>query len=59
MLHFFKNQFSHNADESCIVESDVLKYKHFHGVKCKLMKCGITPAKRMIEQTRQLGLKQW
>jgi L-alanine-DL-glutamate epimerase-like enolase superfamily enzyme len=47
------------ADESCIVESDVLKcHKHFHGVNVKLMKCGgITPAKRMIEQARQLGLK--
>ena len=47
------------ADESCITETDILKcYKHFHGVNVKLMKCGgITPAKRMIEQARQLGLK--
>jgi L-alanine-DL-glutamate epimerase-like enolase superfamily enzyme len=47
------------ADESCIVESDVLKcHQNFHGVNIKLMKCGgITPAKRMIEQARKLGLK--
>ncbi|MDG2433259.1 dipeptide epimerase [Flavobacterium sp.] len=47
------------ADESCIIETDVLKcHNHFHGVNVKLMKCGgITPAKRMIEQARQLGLK--
>lgn len=47
------------ADESCIVEKDVLKcHNHFHGVNVKLMKCGgITPAKRMIEQARKLGLK--
>jgi L-alanine-DL-glutamate epimerase-like enolase superfamily enzyme len=47
------------ADESCIVETDVIKcHNHFHGVNVKLMKCGgITPAKRMIEHARQLGLK--
>ena len=47
------------ADESCIVESDVLKcHQNFHGVNIKLMKCGgITPAKRMIEQAQKLGLK--
>jgi L-alanine-DL-glutamate epimerase-like enolase superfamily enzyme len=47
------------ADESCIIETDVLKcHHHFHGINVKLMKCGgITPAKRMIEQARQLGLK--
>ena len=47
------------ADESCIIETDVLKcLNHFHGVNVKLMKCGgITPAKRMIEQARKLGLK--
>lgn len=47
------------ADESCIVEADVLKcHNHFHGVNIKLMKCGgITPAKKMIEQAKKLGLK--
>jgi L-alanine-DL-glutamate epimerase-like enolase superfamily enzyme len=47
------------ADESCIIETDVLKcHQHFHGVNVKLMKCGgITPAKKMIEQAHQLGLK--
>ena len=47
------------ADESCIIETDILKcHQHFHGVNVKLMKCGgITPAKRMIEQAKQLGLK--
>jgi len=47
------------ADESCIVESDIEKcYNHFHGVNIKLMKCGgLTPAKRMIENAKSLGLK--
>lgn len=47
------------ADESCIIEADVLKcHQHFHGVNIKLMKCGgITPAKRMISQAKSLGLK--
>lgn len=47
------------ADESCIVERDVEKcYNHFHGVNIKLMKCGgLTPAKRMIEKAKSLGLK--
>jgi L-Ala-D/L-Glu epimerase len=46
------------ADESCVSEADVPKCKgHFHGVNIKLTKCsGITPARRMIRQCRDLGL---
>ncbi|MEP6845859.1 MAG: dipeptide epimerase [Panacibacter sp.] len=47
------------ADESCVSEHDVEKcYKHFHGINIKLTKCsGITPAIRMIQKARSLGLK--
>ncbi len=47
------------ADESCIIEEDVAKcYNHFHGVNVKLVKCGgLTPARRMIAQAKQLGMK--
>jgi L-alanine-DL-glutamate epimerase-like enolase superfamily enzyme len=47
------------ADESCVVEQDVAKCAGcFDGINIKLTKCGgITPALRMIEQARQLGLK--
>ncbi len=47
------------ADESCIVEQDVIKcYQHFHGVNIKLVKCGgLTPARRMIQEAKKLGLK--
>lgn len=47
------------ADESCIDEDDVERcVGHFHGVNVKLTKCGgLTPAKRMLEKARQLGLK--
>ena len=47
------------ADESCIIEEDVLKcFNHFHGVNVKLVKCGgLTPGKRMIEEAKKLGLK--
>ena len=47
------------ADESCVLESDVEKCQgHFHGINIKLTKCsGITPALRMIERARVLGLK--
>jgi len=47
------------ADESCIEERDVLKCADgFHGVNVKLTKCGgITPAIRMLNQAKQLGLK--
>lgn len=46
------------ADEACVAEQDVLKCQHhFHGINIKLTKCsGITPARRMITQARELGL---
>jgi len=47
------------ADESCRVEVDVDRCQgHFHGVNVKLVKCGgMSPAKRMLEHARKLGLK--
>ena len=47
------------ADEACVAEADVLKcHNHFHGINIKLTKCsGITPARRMIQQARELGLQ--
>ncbi|RYY44179.1 MAG: dipeptide epimerase [Chitinophagaceae bacterium] len=47
------------ADEACVIESDVQKCQHhFHGINIKLTKCsGITPARRMIKQARELGLQ--
>ncbi len=47
------------ADESCIVESDVEKCAlHFTGINIKLTKCGgLTPALRMIQKGKELGLK--
>lgn len=47
------------ADESCIHESDVEKCKgRFHGVNIKLVKAGgITPALRMIQQAKAMGMK--
>lgn len=47
------------ADESCVLESDMLKCKdHFHGINIKLTKCsGITPARRMIAEARKHGMK--
>lgn len=47
------------ADESCVKEEDVQKcHNHFHGINIKLTKCsGITPALRMIDQARSLGMK--
>lgn len=47
------------ADESCIVEKDVVAcHGLFHGVNIKLTKCGgLTPALRMIEEAKQLGMK--
>ncbi len=47
------------ADESCIVETDVQRCQgYFHGINIKLSKCGgLTPARRMIQQARQLGLE--
>jgi L-alanine-DL-glutamate epimerase-like enolase superfamily enzyme len=47
------------ADESCVSEQDVAKcHNHFHGINIKLTKCsGITPARRMVREARQLGIK--
>lgn len=47
------------ADESCVSEHDVKKcVGRFHGINIKLMKCGgLTPARRMIEEARALGLQ--
>ncbi len=47
------------ADESCIVEGDVPRcHGHFHGINIKLVKCGgLTPARRMIQQARELQMK--
>ena len=47
------------ADESCVREEDVAACAgHFHGINIKLTKCsGLTPARRMIENARSLGMK--
>lgn len=47
------------ADESCVVEKDVERcLDHFHGINIKLTKCsGITPARRMIDKAKELGMK--
>lgn len=47
------------ADESCIAEADVQRCaRRFDGVNIKLVKCGgLTPARRMIDQARKLGLR--
>lgn len=47
------------ADESCIAEKDVSGcHGKFHGINIKLVKCGgLTPALRMINQARSLGMK--
>lgn len=47
------------ADESCVEEKDVAKCAAaFHGINIKLTKCGgITPALRMINEAKSLGLK--
>lgn len=48
------------ADESCQQEPDVGDCFHsgFNGINIKLCKCGgLTPARRMIESARQLGMK--
>jgi L-alanine-DL-glutamate epimerase-like enolase superfamily enzyme len=46
------------ADESCVKEQDVIRcHEFFDGINIKLTKCsGITPARRMISQARELGL---
>ncbi len=47
------------ADESCQTEGDVPRCREsFHGINIKLGKCGgMTPARRMIERARALGMK--
>ena len=47
------------ADESCIHETDVRECQgRFHGINIKLVKCGgITPARRMISEAKELGMK--
>jgi L-Ala-D/L-Glu epimerase len=47
------------ADESCQTEADVERCAgHFHGINIKLQKCGgLTPARRMIDHARRLGLQ--
>ncbi|MFN4313373.1 MAG: dipeptide epimerase [Chitinophagaceae bacterium] len=47
------------ADESCVFEQDVARCEgHFHGINIKLTKCsGLTPARRMIADARNRGLK--
>ena len=47
------------ADESCVFEQDVEKcHGLFNGINIKLTKCsGLTPALRMIETARKLGMK--
>ncbi len=47
------------ADEACVGEPTVNQCAgHFHGINIKLMKCGgLTPALRMVEQAKNLGLK--
>ena len=47
------------ADESCQTEADVERCAgHFSGINIKLSKAGgLTPARRMIQRARELGLK--
>lgn len=47
------------ADESCETEAHVDRCAgKFHGINIKLCKCGgLTPARRMIDRARQLGLR--
>ena len=47
------------ADESCQGEADVERCAgYFSGINIKLTKCGgLTPARRMIQRGRELGLK--
>jgi L-alanine-DL-glutamate epimerase-like enolase superfamily enzyme len=47
------------ADESCVTEDDVERIApHFSGFNIKLVKCGgLTPALRMLETGRRLGLR--
>ncbi|MBS1630734.1 MAG: dipeptide epimerase [Bacteroidetes bacterium] len=47
------------ADEACVEEQDVTRCADtFHGINIKLTKCGgITPARRMIVEAKQRGLR--
>ena len=56
---FEKSELPVIADESCITEQDVEKCAgYFDGINIKLMKCGgLTPARRMIKEAKNLGLK--
>ena len=47
------------ADESCVTEGDFEKCTgSFHGININLSKCGgLTPARRMIQRGKELGLK--
>jgi L-alanine-DL-glutamate epimerase-like enolase superfamily enzyme len=47
------------ADESCVIPEDVDRLTQaFSGINIKLVKCGgITPARRMLENARNHGLK--
>lgn len=56
---FLKSVLPIIADESCQVETDVLRcHNHFHGVNVKLVKCGgLTSAKRMLLQAKDLNMK--
>jgi L-Ala-D/L-Glu epimerase len=56
---FKESQLPIIADESCQTESDVtLCQGMFHGINIKICKCGgLTPARRMLQQARSLGMK--
>lgn len=58
-LLFEKSPLPLFADESCVSEHDVKKcHGYFHGINIKLTKCsGITPAIRMIQEAKSLGLQ--
>ena len=47
------------ADEACVFEKDVaICAQYFDGINIKLTKCsGLTPALRMIQEAKNLGLK--
>jgi L-alanine-DL-glutamate epimerase-like enolase superfamily enzyme len=47
------------ADESCVLEEDVDRLSEsFDGINVKLVKCGgLTPALRMVQRARRLGMR--
>jgi L-alanine-DL-glutamate epimerase-like enolase superfamily enzyme len=47
------------ADESCVLEEDIDRLAlNFDGINVKLVKCGgLTPALRMVERARKLGMR--